>query len=134
MKKFLLIAAILVFTGTNCLLAQQAGYSQSKQSKVLPIPSYHVKLDAKKTMFQTSDKPETPPQREKREMDVVISTSSNAPVSISATVWIVKENSIIVDGPYTIYPDEVLTVPIDNEQWGVVISSDWNVAASVWIQ
>ncbi len=125
MKKIILIVAFILFTGLNGLLAQRLYFN--------PIPSFNCPVTAESTAAFKELK--THPQgtnREKRDMDVIISSSSTSIFSIFANVWIVKENENIVLGPYQIFENETLTVPIDNGRWGVVIRSDWNVTASVW--
>lgn len=124
MKKVILIAAIILFTGFNGLVAQN--YT------INPIPSFNVPLSTTNTAFQEV-KTKGIPGREKRDMEVEISTSSTSTASIFATVWVVKKNSAQILGPYTIYPEEPLTVPIDAGEWGTVINCQWNVTASVWI-
>jgi len=124
MKKIILIVALFLFTGMSGLLAQHF--------QINPIPSYNYQLTALSTGFQELLSHSTP-AREKRDMDVVISSSSTSPIPIFATVWVVKENGVIILGPYTIFLDELLSVPIDNGQWGVVVRCDWDVNVSVWI-
>lgn len=124
MKKVLLIVTLLLVTGLSDLLAQN--------NQINPIPSYNFPISSLFTAFQ--EKPtHSAPQREKRDMDIVISSSSSNPGQVSAKVWVVKENALLALGPFTVYPDQVLSVPIDNGQWGVIIKTDDNVTASVWI-
>jgi hypothetical protein len=132
MKKVILVATLILFSGLNCLLAQRVNM-HPVSSRVLPIPSYNVKVKGKTTSFKELNNQDPILTREKRDMDVEISTSSTAPITVFATVWVVKANSLIINGPYIVYSDQTLSVPIDNEQWGVVINSDWEVFASVWI-
>lgn len=124
MKKVILIAAIILFTGLNGLLAQLP--------QINPIPSFNFQLTAQSTGFREA-KVHGIPSREKRDMDVVISTSSSFPILVFANVWVVKDNGSVILGPFTIYLDEPLSVPIDNGQWGVIIRSDWDLTTSVWI-
>jgi hypothetical protein len=125
MKKVILILAIILIAGLNGLFAQQYSMHQ--------IPSYNVPLTANFNGFK-EHKDKGNPTREKRDMDIVITSSSTAPVIIFATVWVVKDNGSQVLGPFTIFPDEPLSVPIDNDKWSAVISCDWDVYASVWIE
>jgi hypothetical protein len=125
MKKIILLAAFLIFSGLSSLYAQH--YT------IQPIPSFNYQLTEPKAAFQEVITHGIPPNREKREMDVVISSSSTHPQLVHAKVWIVKRNGSTIKGPYTIYLNQVLSVPIDHSQWGVVIHCNWSVAASVWI-
>lgn len=125
MKKVILIAAIILVTGLNSLVAQRL--------QLNPIPSFNVPLTSLNTGFQEK-KTHGLPLREKREMDITITTSSTSPILIFATVYVVKDYGSVVLGPFTIHLDEPLSVPIDGGQWGVVIHSDWDLTASVWTE
>ncbi|MFZ4520652.1 MAG: hypothetical protein ACOYNC_03045 [Bacteroidales bacterium] len=124
MKKFILVAALILFAGIISVNAQHYNIN--------PIPSYNVQLTDPNTAFQEIVT-HTTPSKEKREMDVIISSSSTWPVLVWAKVWVVKENGTTIKGPYYIFLDRKLSVPIDYGQWGVVIQSSWSVSASVWI-
>lgn len=127
MKKFILILALVMIAGIY------GGFSQKGTSAgIYPIPSFNVPLAIGNSLFE---EPSTHalPTREKRDMDVVISTSSTSFIQVWATVYVVKKNDNTVLGPFTVYPDELLSVPIDNGHWSVVISSQFVVNASVWI-
>ncbi len=126
MKKVLVITAIIILACLNSLVAQVL--------QINPIPSYNVQLSQTLNGFQEHKKHVVLPLREKREMDVVITSNSTNPLVVFATVWIVKDNGSVVLGPFTTYPDEQLSVPIDNGQWGVVIKSDFDISASVWTE
>jgi hypothetical protein len=125
MKKFILVTAVLLLTGFTSLYAQNF--------PIQPIPSYGCPLVTERTGFQEIMTHATP-GREKREMDVVISSSSTHPQMVSAKVWVIKDNGTIVKGPYRIYLDQLLSVPIDNGKWNVVIKCKFsNINACVWI-
>jgi hypothetical protein len=123
MKKLFFVAIFIVFAGLNGLVAQNL--------PTYPIPSFNVELTATNTAFQ-EPKVHGNPNREKREMDIVISSSSTSLHGVYAKVWVVKDNGSVVKGPFRLYLDHVLEVPIDNGQWGVVINCKWDVSASVW--
>lgn len=111
MKKVVLIASILLVAGISGLFAQKP--------QINPIPSFNYPVTSLMTAFQ-EQKYHGAPQREKREIEVVISSSSSNPGQISAQIWLVKENALMMQGPFTIYLDELWTSPIDNGQWGVI--------------
>ena len=129
MKKMILIAAILLVTGFSNAIAQK----HNRPPSLHPIPSFNYPITTLNTAFQETSVHGLP-SREKRDMDVVISTSSTSTNNVSATVYIVKEYGTTVLGPFTVYPDQVLEVPIDYDQWGVVIQCDDPITASVWIE
>lgn len=125
MRKFIFVIAFIFLAGLNGLFAQQY--------LTYPIPSFNCQLTTTNSAFK-ENLVKINPTREKREMDVVISSSSTHPELVSAKVWVVKDNGHIIKGPYRIYLDQLLSVPIDNGNWGVVIKCKYsNVNASVWI-
>jgi hypothetical protein len=124
MKTAILISTFLLFAGLNGLFAQHY--------QINPIPSFGVQLTDPTTGFQEL-LTHGAPNREKREMDVEITASTTSTMPIFAKVWVVKKNGHKIKGPFTIFPGQLLSVPIDHGQWGVVIKCDWSVSASVWI-
>lgn len=127
MKKLILFVALVLIAGTN------GGFAQKGTTPgIYPIPSFNVPLAIGNSIFKET-LTHAFPTREKRDMDVVISTSSATFVQVWATVYIVKKNESKILGPYTVYPDELLSVPIDNGHWSVLISSEFVINASVWI-
>ncbi len=126
MKKFFFVSIFFLFTGIASVVAQSF--------PVNPIPSYNVSLTTLNTGFQEIRPRINPlPSREKRDMEVTISSSSTSSMTIFAKVWLVKDNGASTLGPYFVAEGDQLTVPIDNGRWGVVIRCEWNVSASVWI-
>ncbi|MEI7723795.1 MAG: hypothetical protein WCK09_01755 [Bacteroidota bacterium] len=125
MRKFIFVTAFIMLAGLNGLFAQQY--------QTYPIPSFNCQLSSTNSAFK-EQLSHANPTREKREMDVVISSSSTHPQLVSAKVWVVKEGGSIIKGPYRIYLDQPLSVPIDHGKWGVVLNCKYsNVSASVWI-
>ena len=119
MKKIILLSVLLYFTSLAAAHAQV----------INPIPSYNYQMTASQALFgeiRVSN------GKEKRDMDVEISTASHGSTPIFAKVWVVKKNGNIVKGPFIIYPGEPLSVPIDNGKWGVVVNCDWAVLVDVW--
>jgi hypothetical protein len=125
MKKITLLAAFLIFAGMNVLLAQK--------QKANTIPSFKFHLTTVYTTFQEQNSTGNTQQREKRDMEVVISSSAGAPAPIPATVWVANEKGTEVLGPYEVFDGELLSVPIDNGKWGVVINCTWDANVDVWV-
>ena len=125
MKKLMLLVAIIFFTGLNGLIAQHV--------QINPIPSFNFPLNSGNTLFKENIS--TPScTKEKRDMDVVVSSASHGSMAVFATVWIVKGFGSVVLGPFKVDDNEKLTVGIDNESWGVIINTDFDVIASVWTE
>jgi hypothetical protein len=128
MKKLILLAAFTFLTGINVLVAQK-GHTQ-------PIPSFDYKLNRETTEFVESHKSLLPPgnSKEKREMEIVITSSSTSPVDAFAKVWLIKNKGSVIKGPYTIYVDHQFSKTIDKGEWSVVMVCDFdNIQTSVWI-
>jgi len=123
MKKVILFSVILFFAGLNVLMAQFA--------KVNPIPTYNYPLTEQYAAFQ--EKGNGGETREKRDMDVEVKTSSDEITRIFATVWIVKKNGSQVLGPFTVFCNSILSVPLPKGKWGVIVHCRWDVDVSVWI-
>src|SRR5512135_3402272 len=122
MKKFILISIVLFFIGINGLMAQLIN--------VNPIPSYNYQMTTASSGFM-----EMGPDiqtKEKRDMQVEVTTSSKGETRAFATVWVVKRDGSHILGPYTVYPDELLSVEISGGKWGVIINCDWDITVSVW--
>lgn len=127
MKKLILFVVLVLIAGTF------GGYAQKRGAAgVYPIPSFNIPLTIGNSLFEEQNT-HALPTREKRDMDVVISTSSASFVQEWATVYVVKKNENVILGPFTVYPDELLSVPIDNGHWSVLINSQFVINASVWI-
>jgi len=71
----------------------------------------------------------------KREMDVRVNcsgVSSNG--KCQATVWVYSLDGETILGPYTVNGGDVLSVPIDDRDWGVLVSTDDDITVDVWIE
>jgi len=126
MKKSLLITFVLLIAGSLQLFPAK------------PIPSFDVKMTVRAN-FQEKHIGQT--GKEKRQMNIETSTATPVwgtnenPPGGDAIVYLYKLNGSKVLGPFEISNDDVLTVPIDNSEWGVVIEMTKpgpSVLASVW--
>jgi len=136
MKKIILLAAILLVTGISNLVAQNGHNEQ-------PIPSFGYKLTQQTTLFTERDmsfaptsnvQSIAPPSREKREMEIVISSSSTSPTDVFATVWLVKNKGNQVKGPYILFLDQPFSKEINFEKWHIIMTCNFeNVKTNVWI-
>jgi hypothetical protein len=123
MKKIILLSALIFFTSLGNIFAQNY--------PVNPIPSFNFQLATGQAVF--SETKTVHNTREKRDMDVVISTTNHSRIPVFAKVWVVKANGHVVKGPYRVVANQQLSVPIDNGSWGVVVKCDWEVSVDVWI-
>jgi hypothetical protein len=134
MKKRLLLPVLLLL-----LFGVQKAFCQ------YPIPSYNVTVISKAT-FQESqgstgvsslnrnNKGQVGAPMAKREMDVKVNCSGISPNgTCQATVWVYSLDGQTILGPFTVYGGDVLSVPIDERDWGVLVSTDDNITVDVWI-
>jgi len=96
-----------------------------------PIPSYKdaVSKTANYKEKQHNEDLKTDPKG-KRSMIIVANVVGPAKTPI--TIWVYSLEGHTVLGPFVIYGDGELTVPIDNRPWGVVVQCDGKVVISVW--
>ena len=125
MKKIIFFTILLYFASHFSLTAQNYNIN--------PIPSYNYQITDNQALFGEINT-QLNNSKEKRDMDVVISTANHSSTPIFAKVWVVKKSGHVVKGPYIVNLEDQLTVPIDHGKWGVIIKCDWVVSASVWIE
>ena len=53
--------------------------------------------------------------------------------TFQATVWVYSLDKQTIIGPFTVYVGDVLSVPIDDRDWGVIVDSDYDITVDVWI-
>ena len=117
MKKLLLIPFVFLFIGTT------------QSFCINPIPSYNVKVTARANFLETGiylSGNQT--NKEKRLMNIETSTASAPPSkSLSLTrsiVYVYKHDGNQILGPFYIEYGQLLSVPIDNSLWGVIIGEE----------
>jgi len=66
-------------------------------------------------------------------MNVVV-RSGDSQDSCQATVWIYSLDEQDILGPYNVSCEELLSVEIDERDWGVVVQSEYHVYVDVWIE
>lgn len=101
-----------------------------------PIPSYNVPV-TDKAYFQedNSNLSTSGPIDGKRQMNVSNdgSPATNGPTGGSSiVVYIYRLDNSIVLGPFVISEKQTLTVPIDENLWGVYTEPDFPTLVSVW--
>jgi hypothetical protein len=126
MKKIILISIILFFAGLNITMAQAQQVAVIKS-----LPAYNYYMTEQSAAFLEQGSGET---REKRDMNVVISTSGDAVgEDVFATVYIVKKDGSQAFGPFTVYTNEPFSFDLPKGKWGVTINSNWDLTLSAWI-
>jgi len=117
MKKFILLfilAAMICFS--------------SKTFAQYPIPSYNVSVRSR------ADFQEKNPAKGRRVMNIKVQCVGGKNLgTCQATVWVYSLDGQTILGPYTVYGGEILSVPIDDREWGVYVESDDEITVDVWI-
>jgi hypothetical protein len=124
MKKFILLSFIALYVSLSGAVAQNP--------VVNPIPSFNFPMNEPTAVFHET-KINTNSGKEKRDMDVVVNTRSTYNLPVFAIVFVFRLNPIRILGPYIIFPDAQLTVPIDQGKWGVLVKCNAPVDVSVWV-
>ena len=135
MKKRLLLPVLLLL-----LLGVQKVFCQ------YPIPSYNVNVISKATfqesqgstgvsLLNRNNNGQVWAPMAKREMDVRVNCSGVSPNgTCQATVWVYSLDGQTILGPYTVNGGDVLSVPIDDRDWGVLVITDDDITVDVWIE
>ncbi len=106
--------------------------STAQSIPTYPIPSYNVEFSGYADFREAYHEQNAPSGLEKREVNVEIK-SSGASTPCSVRVWVYRLDQSITLGPYTAYCEQLLTVEIDENEWGVLIQSTTDVEADVYI-
>jgi hypothetical protein len=69
--------------------------------------------------------------REKRDMMIQASTATGGPKS-SVVVYVYSTDMNEILGPFTVEGGETLSVPIDDREWGVVVTSDDHMYVDIY--
>ena len=122
MKKRFLFLIFLVFWGVLSLKAQ------------FPIPSYNIPVTHAVNFEESTNKPIVKEATKGKRKIKVIVRSEESGGSCEATVWIYSLDQMDILGPFTVSCEELLSVEIDERDWGVLVQSDNHVYADVWIE
>lgn len=70
----------------------------------------------------------------KRNMNVQVNCCGFASTdSCKATVRVYSLDGEKILGPFTVYGGDILSVPIDDRDWGVIVSTEVDITVDVWI-
>ena len=122
---------IHIFLSVCLFIITSANQVSAQVTKPYPIPSFNVTV-TDPAAFQETGPAAT---RAKRIMNVQVKPKSIADTgSCGATIYIYSLDHETILGPYYVNCGETLTVPIDEREWGVVVTADVPVEVSVWIE
>jgi hypothetical protein len=122
MKKIILISVMLMFVSLNYLVASK------------PIPAYNVKINSTTNFIERGGGNSGFTFTEgRRQVNVESSTTHTGPISGYTFVYVYKLDFSVVLGPFKLYPDNVLSVDIDEDKWGVLVQTDQDLSITIWI-
>jgi hypothetical protein len=125
MKKILLILAIALITGGTSSFAQTL-----KTKKLHPIPSYKFLMKGQEGFKDFGHGGGN--IRERRQLNIKTTATTHGILLGDVKVWVVKDSSNVVLGPYYILFGQTLSVPVDWETWGAVVKSNVDIKVDIW--
>jgi hypothetical protein len=121
MKKIIILAISILVLGAFTVKATN------------PIPSYNVHVFGQASFQETGSGLSTSsPGDEKRDLNIQNSGGNYCPGASVVTVLVYRLDMKKSQGPFVIADGETLSVPIDNQEWGVQMDSSRPVTVSVW--
>jgi hypothetical protein len=123
MKKLLLLSVLFVFAGIAIANAQD-----NTKKKPHPIPSFKTEMIGQDSWMDYNPGGN---KKEKRDVNIRVTTSSYRPNLGDAKVYVVKSTGYFL-GPFWVAYGEVLTVPVDWGQWGVSVNCGSPILVDVW--
>ena len=118
-----------LFLFTTLVMCLWIPSGKAQNFKTYPIPSYNILSYGIANFLEESKKSCKDAPLEMRHIHIKCIASNTCPV----TVWIYSKDGLDILGPYTVNPGEILTVEIDDREWGVYTTADCEVLISVWI-
>ena len=98
------------------------------------IPSYNVPISNSASFSEMTASALDNQTKEKRDVNVSNGPSGNRPIQASPTVvvYVYRLDHSQIQGPFAIPYGQTITVPIDDQSWGVSAETDALTYLSVW--
>lgn len=113
------------------LVGLAKGYAQNLPT--YPIPSFNVTVDSLANFKETNRNLSPDFTDGKKEINVQIQGRAETG-SCEATVWVYSLDQSTILGPFALSCGSLLTVEIDDIEWGVLVDSDDDILVDVWIE
>jgi hypothetical protein len=121
MKKLLLVSLLVI-----CAASFLPVHGQH------PIPSYATSVNGRALFVSDSSFMDG---KTTIKIKRICSMSGGVPESPDpVAVWVFTIDQTTILGPFYLGCDQVLEVPIDDREWGVLVESDDEVIVDVWIE
>jgi len=100
----------------------------------IAIPSYNAPVSKSASFSEVTAPGVNDQTKEKRDMNVSNGPSGNRPIQASPTVivYVYRLDHSQIQGPFAIPFGQSISVPIDDQSWGVTAESDAPTYVSVW--
>jgi len=119
---------MILFLFITCLISNKI---QSQTYKPYPIPSFNVVVQDPASFQESS----CSTVKAKKEIKITVKPGClTDSTSCFATVIVYSLDHQTILGPFQVNCGETLTIPIDEREWGVLVTSDTPVVVSVWIE
>lgn len=97
-----------------------------------PIPSYNVNISSTAN-FQEKDRNKNDPNSgEKGKRYMIVVTNVAGPSKLPIIVWVYSLDGRDIQGPFTLYGNDEISVPIDDRDWGTIMQTTEKSTVSVW--
>ena len=103
-----------------------------------PIPSYHARIYHMGNFREHNNgngighnKFQIKSTKEKRDMEIQAATATGGPKS-AAIIFVYSSDLKDIIGPLIINSGETLTIPVDDRDWGVFVTSEDHIYIDVW--
>ncbi len=97
------------------------------------IPSYNVSVQGYVEFEEgyPGSLPDQPLGR--RELNIRTKPHGNSLLECDVTVWVFTLDRRTILGPYSMSCDDILNVGIDDNAWGALVYSEYEILVDVWI-
>jgi hypothetical protein len=118
----ILLIAFMAFVSLKVLSQNIPTYS---------IPSYNIPVDSLVNFTEKPIDDPSSPSEGKRILNVEVKSKGLAG-NCNATVWIYSLDRTTILGPYEMTCGQILSVDIDDREWGVLVESEDELLVDVW--
>lgn len=103
---------------------------------VYPIPTFGVEVNGYACFSNGNLSSELCNQftDEKKEIKIHLQPISSEEPGCEATVWVYSLDQTTVLGPYYTVCGEILSIEVDDREWGVMVNTECEVEVDVWIE
>jgi len=133
-----------IFTFLSIVFLQYCNVHATPPPSIYPIPSYNIpvvtmaifresniSIQGNQLIKNINTLKDSP--MKKRIMNIQVNCVGKSLGLCQATVWVYSLDGQDILGPFTVDGGDVLSVPIDDRDWGVLVDTGDDITVSVWI-